>query len=86
MYANNQCSPNMGKPGMIEAKQKRRDKPPKNLDHITCNDCGLKFHYTENGECSRRNNPNYDAEGFRKKKQVKYGNMPPDGGGEEKNW
>ena len=38
--ATNQCSPNVVKPGMIEAKKEDRKTPRINLDHITCNNYG----------------------------------------------
>ena len=72
----------MGKLGMMKVEQKRINKTPlRNLDHITCNDCGEKFHYAGNSEFSKQKNTKEDVESFRKYKQGKYGNNPTDGGG-----
>ena len=72
----------MGKLGYDKGKIKDdKQNLLRNLDHITCNDCGEKFHYAGNSEFSKQKNTKEDVESFRKSKQGKYGNNPTDGGG-----
>ena len=60
-------------------KKDQIKKPQRNLDHITCNYCGEKGHYAGNNQLSTQTKLKEDAEAFRKMKQEKYGNNPPDG-------
>ena len=66
--------------GNIKYKKQR---PSRNLDHITCNDCGEKVHYAGNNDCPTKDKLKEDAEAFRKMKQEKSSNKPP-GGGDQK--
>ena len=52
----------------------------RNLDHITCNDCGEKDHYSGNNDCPTQARLKEDAEAFRKMKQEKSSNKTPGGG------
>ena len=63
--------------------KEKEQRPRRNLDHITCNDCGEKGHHAENNDCPNQSNPKEDAEAFRKTKQEKSSNKPP-GGGDQK--
>ena len=75
-----------GKTGVDDGETKdKNQKPQINLDHITYNECGEKWHYAGNNECYTQTKTKEDAEALRKTKQEKYGNKPPDGG-EQKNW
>ena len=57
----------MGKLGMMMAKKNDKPNPPKSIDHITCNDCGVKGHYTGNSELSTQKKLKEDAESIIKK-------------------
>ena len=54
-------------------------RPRRNLYHITCNDCGEKFHYAGNSDCQTQANIKEDAEAFRRTNQDKSSNNPPGG-------
>ena len=64
-------------------RKENNQRPRINLDHITCNDCGEKVHYTGNSDCPTQANPKEDAEAFRKKNKKKSSNKPP-GVGDQK--
>ena len=69
------------KNGDNEDDRKEKDqKPRRNLDHINCNDCGEKVHYTVKNYCPTQARPKEDAEEFRKLNQDKSSNKPPVGG------
>ena len=69
-----------GKTGYNEGDRKEKEqKPRRNLDRITCNECGEKVHYSGNSECYSRTNFKEDAEAFREMKQGKSANKPPGG-------
>ena len=73
-----------GKTGYDEGNGKEKDqRPRRNLDHITCNDCGNKGHYAWNNDCPTQAMLKEDAEAFRKMNQFKYSNKTP-GGGDQK--
>ena len=73
-----------GKTGDDEGNRKEKDqRPRRNLDHITCNDCGEKGHYAGNNECPTQARLKEYAEAFRKMKQEKSSNKSP-GGGDQK--
>ena len=55
----------------------------RNMDHITCNRCGEKVHYSENNECPTQARLKEDADAFRKMNKEKSSNKPP-GGGDQK--
>ena len=68
-----------GKNGDDEGETKdEKQKPRRNLDHITWNDW-RKVHYMGNNECSTQTKTKEDSEAFRKMNK-KSGNKPPDGG------
>ena len=59
-----------GKTGDDEGDGKEKDqRPRRNLDHITCNDCGEKGHYAGNNDCPTQARLKEDTETFRKMKQ-----------------
>ena len=67
-----------GKTGDEEDDRKYKEqRPRRKLDHITCNNCGEKGHYTGNSECSTHTNIKEYGESSRKMKQGKYFNNPP---------
>ena len=67
-----------GKTGDDEVDGKEKEqRPRRNLDHITCNDCGEKGHYAGNNDFPNQVRLKEDAEVFRKMKQDKYSNKPP---------
>ena len=71
-----------GKTWYDEGKAKyEKQKNQRNLDQITWNCCGRKYHYMGNSECSIQNNIKEDAEEFSNMKQGKYGNNTPGVGG-----
>ena len=73
-----------GKTGDNEGDGKEKEeRPMRNLDHITCNDCEEKGHYAGNNDYSTQARLKEDAEAFRKVKQEKSSNKPP-GGGDQK--
>ena len=68
-----------GKTGNDEGKtEEDKQKSQINLDHITCNGCGVEVNYKVNNECSTQTNLKKDSEAFGNMKQGKYGNNPPD--------
>ena len=70
-----------GKTGDNEGDGKEKEqRPRRNLDHITCNDCGLKCHYAGNNDFPTQSRLKEDVEAFRKMKQEKSSNKPPGGG------
>ena len=70
-----------GKIGHEEGNRKeKKQRPRRNLDHITCNDCGEKDHYAGNNDCPTQARIKEDAEAFRKTKQEKSFNKIPGGG------
>ena len=64
-------------------RKEKEQRPRRNLDHITCNDCGLKGHYSGNNDCPTQARLKEDADAFIKTKQEKFPNKPP-GGGDQK--
>ena len=57
-----------GKTGDDDGKKKTINQtPPKSIDHITCNDCGVKGHYAGNSELSTQTKLKEDAESIIKK-------------------
>ena len=73
-----------GKTGDDEGDGKEKDqRPRRNLDFITCNNCGEEGNYAGNNDCPTQDRLKEDAETFRKMKQEKYSNKPP-GGGDQK--
>ena len=73
-----------GKTGDNEGDRKEKEqRPRRNLDHITCNDCGEKGHCAGNNDRPNQARLKEYAEAFRKMKQEKSSNNPP-GGGEHK--
>ena len=73
-----------GKTGDDEGDRKKKEqRPRRNLDHITCKNCGEKDHYNGNNDCPTQARLKEDEEAFRKMKQNKYSNKPP-GGGDQK--
>ena len=76
----------MVKLGTIKVKPNRINKNRRNLDHINCTVCCEKGQYAGNSECSVQTKLKEDTESFRKKKQGKYENKPPDGEVEQKYW
>ena len=72
------------KTGDNEGDRKEKEQITRiNLDHITCNYCGEKGHYSGNNDCPTQSKLKEDAEAFRKVKQDKLSNKPP-GGGDQK--
>ena len=69
-----------GKTGYHEGEKNRIKQKLKNLDHATCNDCGVKGHYKRSSEWSTQKYFKEDEVVLRNKKQVKSGNNPPGGG------
>ena len=70
-----------GKTGDDEGDGKEKEqRPRRNLDHITCNDCGEKCHYSGNNDFPTRSRLKGDGEDFIKMKQDKLSNKPHDGG------
>ena len=63
----------------------KEQRPRRNLDHITCNNCGEKGHYAGSSDCPTQSKLKQDAEAFRNIKQEKSPNKPP-GGGNQKYW
>ena len=63
--------------------KEKEQRPRKNLDHVTGNDCGEKGHYAGNNGCPTQARLKEDAEAFRKVKQEKLSNKPP-GEGDQK--
>ena len=61
-----------------EVKEENQ-KSQRNLDQITCNDCG-KIPICRKIECSNQAKLKEDTEAFSKTEKVKSGNKPPDGG------
>ena len=56
-----------GKTGDNEGDVKEKEqRPRRNLDHITCNDCGEKGNYAWNNDSPTKSRFNGDAEAFRK--------------------
>ena len=55
----------------------------RNMDRITCNDCGEKVHYAGKSDFPTQAKLKEDIEAFSKMKQDKYSNKPP-GGGDQK--
>ena len=49
--------------GDVKEKEQR---PRRNMDHITCNDCGEKGHYSGNNDCPAEARLKKYAEAFRK--------------------
>ena len=73
-----------GKTGDDKGDGKEKEqRPRRNLDHISCNDCGEKGHYAGNNNFPSQARLKEDAEAFRKMKQEKSSNKPP-GGGDQK--
>ena len=64
-------------------RKETEQRPRRNLDHITCNDCGEKGHYAGNNDFPTQARLKEDAEAFIKMKQEKSSNKPP-GGGDQK--
>ena len=72
------------KTGDDEDNGKEKDnRPRRNLDHITCNDCGEKCPYAGNSDCPTQAKLREDVEAFRKINQEKFSNKPT-GGGDQK--
>ena len=70
-----------GKKGYDKGKGKEKEqRPRRNLDHITCNDCGEKVHYSGNNDCPTQSRLKVYAENFRQIKREKSSNKPPGGG------
>ena len=70
-----------GKTGDNKGNGKDKEqRPRRNMDHITCNDCREKGHYVGNNYFPTQARLKEDAEAFRKMKQEKYYNKPPGGG------
>ena len=61
-------------------KKETEQRPRRNVDHSTCNDCGEKSSYSRNSGWPTQSKIKMDAEVFRKMKQEKYSNKPPGGG------
>ena len=73
-----------GKTGDKKGGRKVKDqRPRRNMDHVTCNDCGEKVHYDGNNNCPTQSRLKEDVEAFRKMKQEKFSNKPP-GEGDQK--
>ena len=73
-----------GKNGDNEGNRKDKEqRPRRNLDHITCNDCGEKGHYAVTNYYPTQASLKEDSEAFRKMKQDKSSNKLP-GGGDQK--
>ena len=73
-----------GKTGDDEGDGKEKEqRPRRNVDNITCNNCGEKGHYSGNNDCPTQSRLKEDSEAFRKMKQEKSSNKPP-GGGDQK--
>ena len=70
-----------GKTGDDKGDRKEREQiPRRNLDHITCKNCGEKGHYAGKNDYPTQARLKDDAEAFRKMKQEKSSNNPPGGG------
>ena len=70
-----------GKTGDDKGDRKEKDqRPRRNMDHITCNDCGEKGHYAGNNDCPNQARLKEDTEAFRQMKKKKFSNKPPGGG------
>ena len=68
-----------GKTGYYEGDTKyKKQKPWRNIDHITCNYCGEKGHYVRNNEFSALTKLKEYSEALRKINQEKSGNKPLD--------
>ena len=65
-----------------EGKEKQQ-RPRRNLDHITCNDCGEKGHFYGNSELPTEAKLKEDSEAFNKTNQDKSSNKTP-GEGDQK--
>ena len=61
-------------------KKKKNKRSRRNLDHITCNNCGEKVRYAWNSECSTEISLKEDVDAFIKMKQENPPNKPPGGG------
>ena len=73
-----------GKTGDNEGDGKEKEqRPRRNLDHIFCNDCGEKVHYSRNNDCPTQARIKEYADASIKMKQDKASNKPP-GGGDQK--
>ena len=73
-----------GKTGDDEFNVKEKEqRSRRNIDHITCNDCGEKSRYAGNNYCPTQSRLKENAEAFRKAKQEKSSNKTP-GGGDQK--
>ena len=69
------------KNGDNEGNRKEKEQiPRRNMDHITCNDCGYKVHYSVNSDGPTQTKLKEDAKAFIKIRQKKYTNKPPSGG------
>ena len=64
-------------------KKQNEQRPRRNLEHITCNNCEEKGHYAGNSELSTQIKLKQDSEAFSRTKQEKSNNKPP-GGGDQK--
>ena len=70
-----------GKTGDDKDDGKEKEQRPRgNMEHITCNDCGEKCHYTGKNDCLDQARLKEDAEAFRKRKQEKSFIKPHSGG------
>ena len=70
-----------GKTGEDEGGGKDKEQiPRRNLDHITCNNCGEKGHYYGNNDCQTQAKLKEDSDSFRKMKQEKSSNNTTGGG------
>ena len=74
----------MVKSRMIDGKQNIRNKKnQKNLYHVPCKNYSVKGNYAGNSEFSTQTNLKEYVEEIKKIKQVKFGNKPPGGEGEQ---
>ena len=61
------------KTGDDKGKGKEKEqRPRRNMDHITCKNCGEKCHYAGNNDCPTQSRLKEDVEVFKKTKQEKY--------------
>ena len=73
-----------GKTGDDEGGRKEKEhRPRRNMDHVTCNECGEKGHYAGNNDSPNQDRLKGDAKAFREMKQEISSNKPP-GGGDQK--
>ena len=71
-----------GKTGDDEGETKEvKQNHQRNIDHITCNDCGEKCHHVRKSDCSTQTNLKENLGAFRKTNQRKSGKKSPDVGG-----